>query len=395
MNTLIELFDSCQIENIASFLKFKPKNLYFIGFSEEDVSVKLAAIKKIIKEISPNTRVRFLTVPRHDYGRIADTLQNIIAENEDCWFDLTGGKELVLVAMGAVSNEQSVPMYQMNIEENKVIRLSGCENMPREENCTLSLEQSVILNCGIMTKAASHPITADYINSTRSLWNIAASMGKGWNKETGAFIAFQKNHTNENDRLQHTSSAWDFSRARSGFERLFKLLENEGLINVVGTPSTVRYTYKNAIVREILEKSDNILETYTYIAVKELENELKGEISDTATRVFIKWVDADKESLPIKNEIDVACMHGLIPVFISCKNGDVEKNTLYELDTVTDRLGGEYSKKLLIATYINALPETKASLLSRAEKMNITVIGDVDDMDFNQFKDKLKEAITD
>ena len=46
-------------------------------------------------------------------------------------------------------------------------------------------------------------------------------------------------------------------------------------------------------------------------------------------------------------------LKGLIPIFISCKSGKMtEKNTLhalYELDTVANRFGGKYAKKVLVA----------------------------------------------
>ena len=32
--TLIELFDSCQIENVIAALRFKPQKIVFVGFKE-------------------------------------------------------------------------------------------------------------------------------------------------------------------------------------------------------------------------------------------------------------------------------------------------------------------------------------------------------------------------
>ena len=55
------------------------------------------------------------------------------------------------------------------------------------------------------------------------------------------------------------------------------------------------------------------------------------------------------------NEIDVLSLRGVIPTFISCKNGKVTAEELYKLNTVAHRFGGQYSKKVLVATAIPAM----------------------------------------
>ena len=49
------------------------------------------------------------------------------------------------------------------------------------------------------------------------------------------------------------------------------------------------------------------------------------------------------------NEVDVLSLHGVIPTFISCKNGSVNQMALYELETVAERFGGKYAKKAIAA----------------------------------------------
>lgn len=59
--------------------------------------------------------------------------------------------------------------------------------------------------------------------------------------------------------------------------------------------------------------------------------------------------DEEKDT---ENEIDVVLMKGLTLIFISCKNGQVDDDELYKLESVTNRFGGLYAKKVLIATYL-------------------------------------------
>ena len=75
-----------------------------------------------------------------------------------------------------------------------------------------------------------------------------------------------------------------------------------------------------------------------------------------------------------KNEIDVLLVHGLVPVFVSCKNGDVDDEELYKFNTVAERFGGKYVKKLLVATNFATKPNsTPNAVLQRAEDMGIVL----------------------
>ena len=100
---------------------------------------------------------------------------------------------------------------------------------------------------------------------------------------------------------------------------------------------------------------------------------------------MIGW---DERTDGTRNEIDVMLMKGLVPIFISCKNGHVSMEELYKLNTVAERFGRRYSKKVLISS---TLEKSKNSeyIRARAEDMGIRIIDDVDNMS----RDRLSRAI--
>ena len=57
-----------------------------------------------------------------------------------------------------------------------------------------------------------------------------------------------------------------------------------------------------------------------------------------------------------------------LPIFISCKIGSVDQMALYELETVANRFGGKYAKKVLAT----AQPLSQGHM-RRAEEMGIEV----------------------
>ena len=65
----------------------------------------------------------------------------------------------------------------------------------------------------------------------------------------------------------------------------------------------------------------------------------------------------------------------MIPIFISCKNGQVLVEELYKLNTVAERFGGDYAKKILIVSDFDKIDAIK----TRADEMNIKLIANFDD----------------
>ena len=91
------------------------------------------------------------------------------------------------------------------------------------------------------------------------------------------------------------------------------------------------------------------------------------------------------------NEVDVVLMHGLTPVFVSCKNGNVDENELYKLHTVAHWFGGPYAKKMLVATDLN-WAENRA-LIYRAQDMGIRIVTDGADRSSSQWAEAFRSAV--
>lgn len=81
----------------------------------------------------------------------------------------------------------------------------------------------------------------------------------------------------------------------------------------------------------------------------------------------------------VVNEIDIMSINNNLPTFISCKIGNVDQMALYELETVANRFGGKYAKKVLIVA-----KDVAHGHLLRAEEMGIEVrrINNISTKDF-------------
>ena len=111
-------------------------------------------------------------------------------------------------------------------------------------------------------------------------------------------------------------------------------------------------------------------------ALEAQENDGSKTYSDAMNGVYIDWdgeISAQQDGYDTRNEIDVIMMHGMVPVFVSCKNGYIDKEELYKLNTVATRFGGKYAKKVLIATSLND-SDSSNYFRQRAEDMGIRLV---------------------
>ena len=85
-------------------------------------------------------------------------------------------------------------------------------------------------------------------------------------------------------------------------------------------------------------------------------------------------------------------MCGAVPVFISCKNGDVKVEELYKLEAVANRFGGKYAKKVLVITQPEKLGEREEPIRLRAKQMGIRLMVDIDGMTEEELAEELRNC---
>lgn len=170
------------------------------------------------------------------------------------------------------------------------------------------------------------------------------------------------------------------------FDSVISGLRQNGILTEYSSDGVkLRVRYKNEQVRACLAKVGQALEMKIYsTALKLRDANGKPIYNDVMNGVVIDW---DGEIVHPKgsrikdteNEIDVIMMHGAIPVFVSCKNGNVDTDELYKLCSVADRFGGKYARRVLVA---NAVDEGAAGdhLRQRAADMDVRLIENVQNM---------------
>ena len=77
IKTLIELFDSCQIENVIAGLRFLPQKIVFVSFKEVMTRKRISDLEKFFKIRNIDIVLECEIVGRYDYAAIYNKLNEI------------------------------------------------------------------------------------------------------------------------------------------------------------------------------------------------------------------------------------------------------------------------------------------------------------------------------
>lgn len=411
--TTVEFFDRTPIENAISMLTTSPDKIIFIGDGKKTQKF-IKKMNMFVQSKELKTEIAFKSINRNSLSDIVDTLSQIVESEEHCVFDLTGGDDLVLVAMGIVFQkyrDKKIQLQRFNLNNYKV---TDCDNdgvVEFEGIPKISVDENIMLHGGTI-RYCDNPregtyawdYTEDFVSDIFAMWEISANEPGFWNTRIDILgkideyynksgdLSVNFNLEKLTDRLNHNGIKYVSIRG------LLNALAAKGLVSFVITDNDYTITYKNEQVRLCLTTAGTILEHIVTVSLKNATDENNNSFfNDVKMGVHIDWDgtihDKEEEKIDTKNEIDVLAIRGVTPVFISCKNGRVGDDELYKLETVANKFGSLYAKKILVATYINKSANSLKAFKQRATDMGIYIIENVHSMDAKLIAQKIKALL--
>lgn len=411
--TAVEFYDRTPIENVISSLTTVPDKIIFIG--DGKVMKKFDSVYRTFLEARGlNIELAYRNIKKNDLNNIVEVLSDIVETEEQCVFDLTGGEDLVLVAMGIVFQKHSnknIQMQRFNIRNGVVtdcdndgtILYSGVPEVTVEEHIRLH-GGAVRYENGNDDRTFRWELSDDFVNDIEKMWSICRTNPGLWNAQLNVLEAFETcmvepslnvmvNISTIQEHLKYVGVKY------VSIKGLLRTLDQKHLIySYADDGQNISFTYKNEQVKKCLIKAGTVLELKVLIAANGLLNK-DGTVfyTDSMNGVYIDWDgnlhDLTDEEKDTENEIDVVLMKGLTPIFISCKNGQVDDDELYKLESVTNRFGGLYAKKVLIATYLGKKTKSMKYFKQRAKDMKINLIDGVHQLSDEQFSKMVKHLI--
>lgn len=385
--TLIECFDRIPVENIASCLQLKPDKVIFLG-NKEQMEVPVQRYKDFFAQRKLSAKVSMQDVPANDLEKISDTLRKILKSGDDCVIDVTGGDESMLLAVGAVLagldkvDRRRVSVRKFDVHTGLVEDFDG--NAPEKADPCVALRVSelVALHGGTIHPKLEQPPHSCTPDRIRPLWDIVSKDPKQWNTVISYLHEFEsrsESKTHIDLSLDDISNIPDFSKKEPLVRELLDKLDDCGVIRNRSNFRCLRYQYVDPILHECVKKAGNILEFKTLLQARSMRRNGKPYFTDCQMSVSLDW-DGEINKTPFfkaetRNEIDVILTRGLVPLFISCKNGHIDDEELFKLHTVARRFGSRYARVMLIATELDQKgPKADEAFEKRAKDMGICLV---------------------
>ncbi len=385
MNVNFEFFDKEPLENLITCLNYKMDKVIFFGHSDLMNQERIENTRSSLRDICGITDVKFVELSKSNLYRVLEILEKEIQmeknRGSNCFFDLTGGEGLILVAMGILSTQFNAPLHQYDVWKNELHTLNnrefpGLEELAEPRKIQLTLDDVIAMWGGSINYRQQKVVKSqmedpEFMENFEKLWSVAGKDSRKWNGLSGVF---KKLLNREDEEMNVLASRKEFQRAvqqSSGItfkqaEIMIHQLGDAGILEEVwSSEEAIGFRYKDPIIKECMLDAGCALELHAYY-----EKQKSGLYSDCRVGVHIDWDgDTTGPELDVENEIDVLALQGYIPVFSSCKNGKVNQMALYELETVARRFGGRYVRREMIAGQ-----HMTEGYEARAEEMGIQVI---------------------
>ena len=399
---IVEFFDKVSLENIFGALMCRPERVIFVGPGIEKMEHVAERYRAILTNKGINTELSCVGVSKNNLSAIVDKLSEIVEEyKQECIFDLTGGEDLYLVAVGIIIQKygNTVQCHRFNFMNDRLIDCDADGKTLEVKSFDISVEDSISIYGGdVVAESDTEFFTydwdfnSDFISDIEAMWEICKKNPKLWNSQINTFgtildsfdmeaslvISFDQQVADDmlyEKRVRYTLLPW-----------MLRDLQREGLITSLYIDDKVSFKFKNEQVKKCLTVAGQILELFIASRLILLKDEDGSPLyHDVKVGTVIRWGQPDNEyDTPTINEIDVIAMKGAIPIFISCKNGFFDNNELYKLNTVAERFGNKYAKKVLVATDMDKLGPNADYLIARMDDMGIRRVTDLDQMSDNE-----------
>ena len=398
--TYVEFFDKTSVKNICSCLADHPDKVIFVGGNKKLMKKYISVYREIFYRRGKNIDFSYRAVTKNDLDCVMRVLSGIVEENDGIVFDLDGGEDVFLTAVGMIYEryfDRNIKLQRVNVQSNTL-----CLGTDEEKHIpALTISEhiriyggNVIFDDVIHEGTHLWDYTEEFKEDIDRMWDICRRDNALWNREIKDLQIMEKSRMPSKDRLFTM-----INRSALGNKlevRIMKSLVKAGLIlDYKETDSYISYRYKNAQVKRCLTKAGQVLEMKIYSVAKSvLDTKGKAVYDDVMNGVCIDWDGEDLqngEGIVVENEIDVMMTKGVVPVFISCKNGQVDVDELYKLNTVAQRFGGDYAKKVLVVSSLERNGSSAADFFrDRAEGMGIRLLENVHHMTENELERVIK-----
>lgn len=360
MNTLIEILDFEQTENIISPLVFGFDHIIYLYDQNHDYQRKRKTLHNLLAKKGVHN-VEFLLV-KEDAEYVFESLTR---KYPDAVFNCSNGSRTLLVKMAQYCQKTHQKCYTLNFQRKQFNDLHGCSDMKTGFRVPhLLIEDVISLSSGEILKTghALPLMTEEMENDMKNVIQIMNTNSSAWTRLLGNLAKELRNQNPQN------CDVWISKPSEKGQLRLLRQLEEKQILQLACDGHEMCLAFKNRTLMKMFADSGAWLEYQAY-----LECQQSHLFDDVRISTVVDWnIDSQNKNDPTC-EVDLIVIRDCIPAFVSCKMNKCSALDLYEVKLLSQKLGGTLGKAAVISKAFALRPGQPLYL--KAQELGIKIIG--------------------
>ncbi len=342
MSTVIEFYDKDAIKNILAVISLKPDKVVYLYDKEIRDMNYFVSLEKCFHKYMPMLMLEKFPV---DINRLEDVYSvalSVIDENRDCIMEFTGGSELMMIGGFKAGNERGIKMVYTDILKGQIVDILDGSRVVRTAQITID---DFVDAKGACFVGNSHrePEPEQYEPILRMCYYLFEHL-REWKFTCGFLQTAASNYPMEDLCLKSriVLVQKDGRRVYPDKNVLHAFLKFGFIEDLNYTNENLRFRFASVEAKQYMINYGVWLELFVFINAKKTE-----AFDDVRLGAMIDWNAYDGINIA-ENEIDVILTDNSMPVFISCKLREVDTAALNELLIERKRLGGWFSKCIIV-----------------------------------------------
>ena len=200
--TYIEFFERTAAENVTACLIYAPERVIFIGNNGKLMKRHIERYERVFADRGIAIEFSYRTISRYNLDDAVRLLSELVETYDDCVFDITGGEEILNLALGVVFErypEKQIQIHKLNLRNNAVYDCDKdgntiCRNTPR-----LSIEENIRIYGGDVVyggfssgSTVLWDLTEDFAADVHKIWEVCRVNVRDWNVQCSLLEVAEK-----------------------------------------------------------------------------------------------------------------------------------------------------------------------------------------------------------
>ncbi len=388
MRFLIKLFDREPIKNLLSATVFEPEVVVYLCDETHANLFKESAIYRYFKKKGLRTRPRFFYVDPWSPVEVRQVLRAVVQDYAGCVFDLTGGKDLLLVTAGMLAQDLNLPAFHIDIYRQRFGNVRRCEALERDFRMPQFSAEDLLAVTGAGIQGYGHiqphQWDATLEKEVLAVFELVLKNTRHWGDFVGYLQQCCTKVSTEKLLVVAPKSIYRDGRELHYHAKLFHKLHKIGVLSLYQEKDKeVIFQFKSMLLKRCLLGVGVWLELYCYAMARQT-----GFFDEVLSSVVINWDGKENAIDTTRNEVDLLLVKGVMPVFISCKTGTPHAQAMYEVKQLCERFAGSFGRAVLVTA--QDLGHEADAVRHRAAELRILLL-DKHDIDANLVGKKMME----